>query len=86
MTTKQVGALISRGDFDKDKAIDYYEFLVRFGLEQQAPGKWVFQVRHAQGHLLPSCDSKCRSIHWVFGFLQKEELVVQPVVEAAEAI
>ncbi len=27
-----------------DKAIDYYEFLVRFGLEHQVPGKWIFQV------------------------------------------
>jgi hypothetical protein len=50
LTTKQAGALISRGDYDKDKAIDYYEFLVRFGLEQQVPGKWIFQVQHITSH------------------------------------
>uniref|UniRef100_A0A7S0M3T5 EF-hand domain-containing protein n=1 Tax=Cryptomonas curvata TaxID=233186 RepID=A0A7S0M3T5_9CRYP len=43
LTTMQAGALIKRGDYDNDKAIDFYEFLVRFGLEQQVPGKWVFQ-------------------------------------------
>ena len=46
LTKKQAGELISRGDYDRDKAMDYYEFLVRFGLEQQVPGRWVFQVRH----------------------------------------
>jgi hypothetical protein len=44
LKTEQVQSLISRGDFDKDKALDFYEFLVRFGLRHQAPGKWVYQV------------------------------------------
>ena len=45
LTPDEIATMISSGDFDKDKAINYYEFLVRFGLEHQNPGKWIFQVR-----------------------------------------
>ncbi len=41
---EQINALVARGDFDKDQVIDYYEFVVRYGLEIQVPGKWIFQV------------------------------------------
>ncbi len=47
LSAEEAGALIASGDFDMDQAIDYYEFLVRFGLEQQIAGKWVFQVNAA---------------------------------------
>jgi Ca2+-binding EF-hand superfamily protein len=41
---EQLHALINRGDFDKDEFMDYYEFVVKYGLEMQVPGKWIFQV------------------------------------------
>ena len=86
MTTKQAGALIKRGDYDNDKAIDYYEFLVRFGLEQQVPGKWEVQVQHITSFsiLSSSYDSRCHSNSLGLWFFQEEKPVVQPVVEAAE--
>jgi hypothetical protein len=40
----EVDALIRRGDFDGDSHIDYLEFLVRFGLQQKAEGKWEYKA------------------------------------------
>jgi hypothetical protein len=40
----EIDALIRRGDFDGDSHIDYLEFLVRFGLQQKAEGKWEYKA------------------------------------------
>jgi Ca2+-binding EF-hand superfamily protein len=38
-----VDALMKRADYDEDNHIDYLEFLVRFGLETKAEGKWEYK-------------------------------------------
>lgn len=44
LTDSEVEMLLSRGDFDGDDHMDYYEFIVRFGLEFQAEGQWVYKT------------------------------------------
>jgi Ca2+-binding EF-hand superfamily protein len=38
-----IDALMKRADYDEDNHIDYLEFLVRFGLETKAQGKWEYK-------------------------------------------
>lgn len=44
LSDAEVDMLVSRADFDGDGHMDYYEFIVRFGLEFQAEGKWVYKT------------------------------------------
>jgi Ca2+-binding EF-hand superfamily protein len=44
ITESELVALFRRSDLDQDSYVDYDEFVVRFGLEAEQPGRWVYKI------------------------------------------